>query len=217
MSFVLLALIVAIAAGLMWLLRLRGPMLVFGLAALLVGSAGYVLQGHPGLDGAPREGVAPPPPLPLAGARAALMDQFSYGAHWLVMADALESEGETQDAVNLIAAQIKRHPDDYDLWVGLGNALVDHGHGLTPAAQQAFDRAQAIGPAAPAAPFFRGLAMARSGQVDEGVAVWRDLLAHAPANASWRPFIENAISMVSGGGPLPAAPPPATNPAPTQP
>lgn len=207
MSWVGLIVLVAVAIGLMALLRLRGPMLMFGAAAMLLGSAGYVVMGNPGLSGAPREGVLPPPPPPLAGARAALMDQFSYGAHWLVMADALESQGATEDAVNLIATQLKRHPNDYDLWVGLGNALVDHGRGLTPAAEQAFARAEAIGPDAPAAPFFHGLALARSGQIDQGVDEWRRLLAKAPATASWRPFIQNAIDMVGGGAPASPAPP----------
>ena len=36
------------------LLGLRGPMLKLGAAALLIGAAGYALQGRPGLSGSPR-------------------------------------------------------------------------------------------------------------------------------------------------------------------
>lgn len=204
MTWLIVGLILLAALGTMRLTGLRGGLLTLAGAALAFGSAGYVLQGRPDLPGEPRERAEQPAPLPLTEARAQLMDQFSTGAHWLVMADALETRGHTQDAANLIAAQLRRHPGDYDLWVGLGNALTDHARGLTPAAVAAFQRAMAIGPKAPAAPFFHGLALARSGRIDEGVAEWKALLATAPATASWRPFVENAVRMV-GGEPATAA------------
>ena len=204
MTWIVIALMAVVALGVMRLAGLRGGLMTLAGAALAFAGAGYVLQGRPDLPGQPRERAEQPAPLPLTQARAALMDQFSTGARWLVMADALESRGHTQDAANLIAAQLRRHPNDYDLWVGLGNALADHAHGLTPAADAAFERAKAIGPKAPAAPFFHGLALARSGRVGEGVAEWKALLATAPGNASWRPFVDNAVRMV-GGEPEPAA------------
>jgi len=75
----------------------------------------------------------------------------------------------------------------------LGNALSDHSRMLSPAARFAFERAEALAPGHPAPPFFLGLAEARSGNPKEAARLWREILAHAPANASWRPLIENGL------------------------
>ena len=99
------------------------------------------LQGRPGLGGKPRASAERAPPMPVAGARHALMGQFDYADTWLNMADALASRGNTQDAVNLLRTQVARRPNDYKLWVGLGNALSDHSRTLSPAARFAYARA----------------------------------------------------------------------------
>ena len=109
------------------------------------------------------------------------------------MADALASRGNTEDAANLLRAQVARYPNDYKLWVGLGNALTDHAHSLTPSARFAFNRARELAPGYPAPLFFLGLAEARSGNPEEAVRLWREILASAPADASWRPMIEDGI------------------------
>ena len=108
MTWIVIALMAVLALGVMRLAGLRGGLMTLAGAALAFAGAGYVLQGRPDLPGQPRERAEQPAPLPLTQARAALMDQFSTGARWLVMADALESRGHTQDAANLIAAQLRR-------------------------------------------------------------------------------------------------------------
>jgi cytochrome c-type biogenesis protein CcmH len=62
---------------------------------------------------------------------------------------------------------VGKYPGDAQLWIGLGNALVDHAHGLTPPAEFAYKRAAELAPGHPAAPFFYGLALARSGTGQE--------------------------------------------------
>ncbi len=113
------------------------------------------------------------------------------------MAEALARSGDTENAVNLLQNAVGKYPNDPQLWVGLGNALVDHAQVLTPPAQLAYQRAAELSPGYPAAPFFYGLALARSGQPEAAVAVWRRILADAPANASWRPLIEAGIAALS--------------------
>ena len=83
------------------------------------------------------------------------------------------------------------------MWVGLGNALVDHAQGLTPASQFAFQRAVELAPGHPGPIFFMGLALARSGDRAAAVALWKEILAQAPADASWRPIVEDAIAVMS--------------------
>jgi len=205
MGFVWLGLLALTALALLWLLRLRGPLLALAAAVIAFGCAGYALQGSSGLDGAPRVSASRAPPMPVTGARHALMGQFDYSDTWLNMADALASRGNTQDAVNLLRTQVARRPNDYKMWVGLGNALFDHSHTLSPAARYAYARAAQLAPGYPAPPFFLGLAEARSGNPEEAVRLWRGILANAPANASWRPMLEDGILLMTGGA---ATPPP---------
>jgi cytochrome c-type biogenesis protein CcmH len=196
-----------LALALLWLMKLRGPMLTLAAAGIAFGCAGYALQGSPGLAGQPRSAAKRAPPLPLTGARHALTGQFDYADTWLNMADALASRGNTEDAARLLQSQVARHPRDYKLWVGLGNALTDHARTVTPAARLAYARAAELAPGYPAPPFFLGLAEARSGNPEEAVRLWREILANAPANASWRPMIEDGLLLMTQG---------ATSPPPTQ-
>ena len=205
MGFVLLAIFAAATLGLLWLLKLRGPMMTLAAAAIAFGCAGYALQGRPNLEGSPRQASGRQPPMPLAEARHALTGQFDYADSWLNLADALASRGRTEDAARLLQAQVDRHPGDYKLWIGLGNALADHSRTLSPAARFAFERAAALAPGHPAPPFFLGLAEARSGNPQEAARLWREILADAPANASWRPLVENGLLAISAEA---AEPPP---------
>jgi cytochrome c-type biogenesis protein CcmH len=196
MGLLWLAILGVAALGLLWLLKLRGPVLTLAAAAVVFGCAGYALQGRPDLDGSPRASAKRQPPMPLAGARHALTGQFDYADSWLNLADALASRGRTGEAARLLQAQVARHPGDYKLWLGLGNALADHSRTLSPAARFAFERSAALAPGHPAPLFFLGLAEARSGNPQEAIRLWREILAAAPANASWRPLVENALLLI---------------------
>lgn len=196
MGWAWLALIALITLALLWALKLRGSLLTLAGAAMAFGCAGYALQASPDLQGTPRASAERAPPMPLTGARHALMGQFDAADAWLNMADALASRGNTQDAVNLLRTQLIRRPNNYKLWVGLGNALTDHGRTLSPAARYAYGRAAALAPGYPAPQFFLGLAEARSGNPQEAVRLWREVLANAPADASWRPMIEDGLLLM---------------------
>ena len=111
--------------------------------------------------------------MPLTGARQALIGHFDYADTWLNMADALASRGNTLDAAKLLQSQAERHPRDYKLWIGLGNALTDHARTITPAGRLAFERAAELAPGYPAPPFFLGLAEARSGNTEAAVRLWQ--------------------------------------------
>ena len=205
-GYLALALLVVAVVTLFWMMKLRGSMLTLVGAALAFGSAGYALQGRPGLSGQPRVAGKRSPPMPLTGARQAMTGQFDYADTWLNMADALASRGNTLDAAKLLQSQVARHPGDYKLWVGLGNALTDHARTITPAGRLAFERAAELAPGYPAPPFFLGLAEARSGNPEAAVRLWQQILADAPASASWRPMVEDGLLLMRGGA---ATPPPA--------
>ena len=196
-GWLILLLLVAAALGALRLLGLRGSLLQLAAAALLFGSAGYALQGRPSLSGSPASTLAPEPPIPLTRIRHAFFGQFTSAEPWLRISESLASRGNTAGAVGALNSAVREHPDDPILWVGLGNALVDHAQGLTPASQFAFQRAAELAPGHPAPIFFMGLALARSGDRAAAVALWKEILAQAPADASWRPIVEDAIAVMS--------------------
>jgi len=193
-GWLLLAALTALGIGAFRLLGLRGPMLQLAAASLLIGASGYALQGRPGLSGSPRAAAANREVVPLTGARDAFFGEFTPSGHWLLLSDSMARRGDTADAAGILRSAVREHPRDVALWVGLGNALVDHAGMLTPAAQLAYERAVELAPGHPAAPFFFGLALARSGDRAGALALWREILAEAPADASWRPMVEDAIA-----------------------
>jgi len=174
-------------------------------ATLLFGCAGYALQGNPGLLGSPRGAKEQRPPVPVTNLRHAFYGNFTANEHWLIISESLARRGNTADAVGVLKAAVKEHPGDPQLWVGLGNALVDHAEVLTPAAEFAYRRAGELSPGYPAPPFFMGVAMLRSGRPEAALAIWQSVLARAPAEASWRPVVEDAVAALR----QPASQPPA--------
>lgn len=208
MGFAWLALLALATVGLLRLAKLRGPLLTLAAAAIAFGCAGYAWQGRPDLAGVPRAVAERGAPISLAAARVTLMGQFDNTDSWLTMSDNFAARGNSQDAVGILRSAVREHPRNYKLWVGLGNALVDHGRGLNPAARLAYRNAAALAPEHPAPPFFLGLAEARSGNVEQALRLWRGILAKAPANAGWRPLVEDAVLAVGGG----QAPPTASKP-----
>jgi len=193
-----LAVIVVATLGLLWLLRLRGAAFTLAAAALMIGAAGYAFQGRPSLGGSPHRAADRGPLVPLTAARKALLGQFDAADTWMTISEGYASRGQTEDAVGVMNSAIRARPTDFALWVGLGNALNDHARTLTPGAQFAFLRAAELAPGHPAPPFFLGLAEARSGRPEQAVARWREILAKAPADATWRPLVEDALLALGG-------------------
>jgi cytochrome c-type biogenesis protein CcmH len=196
-GFAILLLLIVLGLGALWLLGVRGAALTASAAALLLGAAGYALQGSPGVPGAPALGMEGRDIFPLTQARHAFFGEFTPAESWLRMSEALARDGKSEDAIGILQNAVKRYPGDPQLWIGLGNALVDHARGITPAAELAYRRAEAAAPGHPAARFFYGLALARSGDRDGALKLWKAILAKAPANASWRPLVEQGVAALS--------------------
>lgn len=213
MGWAILLLLVALSLGGLWVLGVRGGLLKATAAALLVGASGYALQGEPALQGSPALGMEGRDVVPLTQARHAFFGNFSPEESWLLMSEALARDGNTEDAVGILRNAVGRYPADEQLWLGLGNALVDHAHGLTPPAEFAYQRAAELAPGRPAAPFFYGLALARSGDREAAVQLWQRVLANSPPDASWRPLIEQGVAVLSPPTvTAPAAPAPGQSP-----
>jgi cytochrome c-type biogenesis protein CcmH len=168
-------------------------------AALLLALAGYAWQGRPDLGGRPK----PPPSRQLlpdsefASSRADMLGRFDVAAHWLTIAEHYQRRGDSWSGAQIIRSGLREHPDDADLWVGLGNALVIHNDGLmSPAAELAFRRAAGIAPDHPGPRYFYGLALAQGGQIEEAERIWRQLVAEAPPDAEYRAMIEQRLLLL---------------------
>lgn len=213
-----LILVIAAAAfvALVMLLKLpRGGWEWVG-AALLLGVAGYAVQGSPSQPGAPKPPVetARTADEALIAERQAMGSAFGSGQSWMIVADGLSRRGQYGAAAQVLRSAVRQNPRDPDLWVALGNALVGHGDGfISPAAQFAFQRAADIAPDHPGPPFFMGLALAQSGRLVEARTVWAQLLAQAPKDASYRADLETRLARLDamiaaqgGAAPAPATP-----------
>lgn len=221
MGYLWLLILLIVVAGGLWLAgKLRGPAIQVMLATMFVGAAGYALQGNPTLAGAPKEDEAPTPALALTGPRQAMLGTFTGGERFLLVADAFARRGNTSEEIGAVKAGLKRYPDDLALRIGLANALVDHAQMMTPAAELAFEKARALNPRHPAPYFFEGLARARGGDPEAGLALLRRSLALTPEGVSYRPMIAQGVAMLSGaiaeqqmvpprqgGAPAPTSPP----------
>jgi cytochrome c-type biogenesis protein CcmH len=191
MSWALIIALAALAfAALVYLFKVpRGGWEAVG-AALLLGLAGYALQGSPAQPGAPKAPAAQNKGngQALVAARQQLRASGAQGtSSWLVIGDAMARNGQYADAASVLLGAVEKNPKDAEGWLALGNALVGHSEGeLTPAALYAYQRAATADPAHPGPPFFLGLALAQSGRLSEGRAIWAELLARSPKDAPWR-------------------------------
>jgi cytochrome c-type biogenesis protein CcmH len=167
-------------------------------AALLLGIAGYGLQGKPSVAGAPK----PPAqtiaddPAALVKARQGLSGQQGVASdQWLVVADALARNGQYANAASVLLGAVEKNPRNGEAWLAMANALVSHADGqLTPASLYAFQQASTASPENPGPPFFLGLALAQSGRLAEARSLWAELLKRSPPDAPWRADLEERLA-----------------------
>lgn len=167
-------------------------------AALLLGIAGYGLQGSPGLVGAPK-----PPAQTISDDPAALVEArknlSGKGAvpsdNWVVVGDALARNGQYANAASVLLGAVEKDPRNGEAWLAMANALVGHADGLlTPASLYAFRHAAEAAPDNPGPPFFLGLALAQSGRLAEARQLWAQLLERTPPDAPWRADLEMSLA-----------------------
>lgn len=157
--------------------------------AIMLAGAGYAWQGQPGLPDRPVEGVASVRPLDpdLIAAREGLFGRFNFDYSYFMAADAMTRAGAPQLAATVLLGAVRKAPGDPGLWSGLGLALTEHdGDQLSPAARYAFDKAVELNPSHPGPPFFRGIALARSGDLEVARREWGKAFQLMPKDASYR-------------------------------
>jgi cytochrome c-type biogenesis protein CcmH len=192
-------LLITVGVGLWRFVKMPRVALEMTGAALLFGIAGYAWQGSPMQPGNPVKSTAstPPPAEISAALRKATLSKFGAEGEILSYADAYIKSGHSQAAVSAVRAGLLKSPNNPDLWVGLGNALVVHSDGqMSPAAQFAFEKAATLSPNHPGPPFFLGLGLAQAGKMDDAGQVWRGLLSRAPDGAPWKADLEARLAEI---------------------
>lgn len=170
-------------------------------AAVLLGLAGYAWQGSPELAGQPKiastAAVGGQFDEQLAERRRGMAERYGKAGQWLMVSDGLGRQGKTKEAANVLLAGLKQSPDDPNLWLGLGNALIAHAGGVvSPSADFAYRRAMALDPDAPAPPYFYGLALVRAGQLQAARELWAPLAARAPEGSQIKAELELNIARI---------------------
>ncbi len=167
-------------------------------AALLLGVAGYAVQGHPTAPGVPARQMKAATTFDAEeiALRDSMIEKYTADGAYLTAADAMARYGEPRVAVLLMIGGIGRYPDSYLLWSELGTTLAAHDRAMSPPALFAFRRAMRLAPRHPAPRYRLGLAQAMAGDLAGAAVSWRRALALTPPGAPYRDRIAERLAMV---------------------
>ena len=175
----------------------------------------YWSLGAPGSPSQPfAERPAPEaPPVEMVQAieqlAARLAEDPSDPEGWWLLGRSYAQLGRYAEAAEALRQVIARGDDSADAYASLGEMLAAAGNGnLGPDSRQAFAAALERDPANPRALYYAGLAYAQDGRLPEALAVWQALARDSPADAPWRPLLEQQIAALSAELGQPAAPAP---------
>lgn len=121
------------------------------------------------------------------------------GRGWEVIAPVYLRLGRADDAVKARRNALRLNGETAERMTTLGEALVAAANGVVTAdAKAAFDRAVVLDPRDVKARYFLGLAAEQDGERNGAAAIWRAMLAEAPADAPWAEFVRQSLARVEG-------------------
>lgn len=188
MGWIGLALLGAAAMAAMALLGVPRLLWSFVGAALMLGAAGYALQGRPMV---PAHRVSPDvDPITvdptLVDLRERMTGKISMDGAYLIAGDAMLRSGDAQSAAQVVLGGVRKYPRSFTLWMGLGtNLAANDGQQVSPAALFAFRQAIRLAPDHPAPPFFLGMAYVQAGEFAKARPYWVRAVALAPKAAGY--------------------------------
>ncbi|NWG23000.1 MAG: c-type cytochrome biogenesis protein CcmI [Pseudorhodoplanes sp.] len=181
--------------------RRRTVALVALLLLPLAAGAIYLKLGSPNLPGASASLRETPQPeqRPIEDLVAQVERHLALnpqdGRGWDVVAPVYMRLGRFDDAVKARANAVRLLGSTAAREADLGEAQVAAANGIVTAeAKAAFDRALALDSSDVKSQYYLGLAAEQDGKPDEALARWQGLLARAPADAAYRPLIEQSIA-----------------------
>jgi cytochrome c-type biogenesis protein CcmH len=189
------------AAAAVWHRRLVA---VVALIVLPLGAGGlYLAVGSPSLPGQPlAERAADPQSIErlIAQVEAHLAANPEDARGWEVIAPVYLRLGRFEDAVKARRNALRNGGETAERQADLGEALVGSANGIVTAeAKAAFERAVELDHEDVKARYFLGLAAQQDGRPSDAAEIWRALLASAPSDASWAPFVRSELAKLGAG------------------
>lgn len=199
MGWVSLLLLGTGAMAALVLLGLARPLWSLVGAGLMLGGAGYALQGSPGLPASPARPTVDTAAVEpgLVFLREQMFGRFTAADAYLMASDAMLRSGDATAAARLLLGGIGARRANVALWTELGTTLaLRDGDRVSAPALFAFRQAAHLAPTHPGPPFFLGLALVRAGEFARARAAWARALALAPAGAPYRPLLAQRIVLL---------------------
>lgn len=222
MGWAMFLAVAAAVAALLALLRFPRRMWTVAATAVMLAAAGYAWQGSPTLAGQPvvAESKKAEVDPGLVALREAMFGKFgTYTFSYAAAADAMKRSGRPDLAATVWVGAVRKVPEDFGLWTGLGVALAEHdGDQVSPASGLAFAKAMELAPKHPGPPFFMGLALVRQGRLAEAQPFWVKAVELTPDTASYRDelrirlFLLNRFLAEQAGAPGLGSPPNSPSP-----
>lgn len=183
--------------------RRRRAVAIAALVALPLSAACiYLALGSPSLPDQPLAARRPDQSIEslVAQVEAHLAANPNDGRGWELIAGVYLRLGRFEDAVNARRKALALNGETSDRMEGLGEALVAAANNVVTAeAKSAFERAVALDGENTKARYFLGVAAEQDGHPADAAAIWRAMLAGAPADAPWAEFIRSELARVEGG------------------
>jgi cytochrome c-type biogenesis protein CcmH len=184
-------------------MRHRRAVALAALVALPLGAAAiYLSLGSPSLPDQPLAARNPSQSIDnmVAQVETHLARNPEDGRGWELIAPVYLRLGRFDDAIKARRNALAFNGETSERLAGLGEALVAAGNGvITADAKSAFDRAVALDGENIKARYFLGVAAEQDGRPADAAAIWRAMLAAAPADAPWAEYIRHELARVEGG------------------
>ena len=183
--------------------RRRRVVAISALIALPLGAAGiYLALGSPSISDQPLAARSPDQSIEnmVAQVEAHLARNPDDGRGWELIAPIYLRLGRFDDAIKARRNALTFNGKSSERLAGLGEALVAAGNGVVTAeAKSAFEHAVALDGENIKARYFLGVAAEQDGRPADAAAIWRAMLAGAPADAPWAEYIRHELARVEGG------------------
>ena len=124
------------------------------------------------------------------------------GRGWELLGPVYSRLGRYDDAASAFANALRILGPSAQLEADMGEAIMlSSGNVVTVEARAAFERASELDKDAVRPRFYLAVAHEQEGRNDEAITAWRELLALAPANASWVAVARRALARLEEGAP----------------
>jgi cytochrome c-type biogenesis protein CcmH len=121
------------------------------------------------------------------------------GRGWEVIAPVYMRLQRFDDAVKANRNVIRTLGVSGERLANLGESMTAAADGnVTPEAKAELVRALQMEPENVGARFYLGLAAKQAGERDAAARIWQEMIAGAPADAEWLPFVKRALAMIDG-------------------